>query len=124
VLVVAEMAAAVAVVAAMATVAMVATTRQPWQWRQQRGSHGSGDGSANMAPTVARGRPMWVEVIFCTYYYLHDSRYRCDNNCQVYGKTQKCFDSKHKSVLSESVLQNSLVFCKTLLCFHPVGHVC
>ena len=34
VLVVAEMAAAVAVVAAMATVAMAATTRQPWQWRR------------------------------------------------------------------------------------------
>ena len=90
-LVVAEMAAAVAVVAAMATVAMVATTRQPWQWRRQRGSHGSGDGSANMAPTVARGRPMWVEVIFCTYYYLHDSRYRCDNNCPGVWQNTKVF---------------------------------
>ena len=44
-----------------------------------------------------------------TYYYLHDSRYRCDNNCQVYGKTQKYFDSKHISVLRESVLQNTLL---------------
>jgi hypothetical protein len=99
VLVAAEMAAAMAVAVAMVTVAMamVATTRQPWQWRRQRGSHGSGDGSAKMVPTVARGRPMWVEVIFCTYYYLHDSRYRC-NNCQVHGK--------HKSVL----IQNTKVF--------------
>ncbi len=45
VLVAAEMAAAVAVAATMATVAMVATTRQPC----------SGDGGANMAPTVAEG---------------------------------------------------------------------
>ena len=40
--------------------------RQPWQWqwqwqwrwqqwRRQCGSHGSGDGGANMAPTVAEG---------------------------------------------------------------------
>ena len=47
---------------------------------------------------------MWVEVIFGTYYYLHDIRYICDNNYQLYVKTQKYFDSKHQSVLSESVL--------------------
>jgi hypothetical protein len=27
-----------------------------------------------MAPTVAEGRPMWAEVIFHTYYYLHNIR--------------------------------------------------
>jgi hypothetical protein len=70
-----------------------------------------GDNTAAMAVVMAaptwcrqwqRGQPMWVEVIFCivsTYYYLHDSTYRCDNNCQAYGKTQKYFDSKHKCVL-------------------------
>ena len=43
---------------------------------------------------------MWAEVIFHgAYCYLYDSTYRCDNNCQAYGKTQKCFDSKHKCVL-------------------------
>ena len=26
-----------------------------WQWQGQHGSHGSGDGGANMAPTVAQG---------------------------------------------------------------------
>ncbi len=50
---------------------------------------------------------MWVEVIFCTYYYLYNSTYRCDNNCQVYGETLKCYVEKHFSVL----------FGKTLKCF-------
>ena len=98
------------------------------------GSRGSGSGSGNgngcnggdnaaaMAAVTAaptwrrqwqRGRPMWAEVIFhSTYYYLHDSTYICDNNCQAYGKTQKCFDSKHKCVL----------IGKTHLCF--AKHIC
>jgi hypothetical protein len=108
-------------------------------------SHGSGNGSGNgdggnggnggnnaaamaaitAAPTWRRqwqrGWLMWAEVIFhSTYYYLHDSMYRCDNNCQGYGKTQKCFDSKHICVLMERhicVFQNTFVFCKTHLCF-------
>ena len=49
---------------------------------------------------------MWVEVIFCIT-YLHKSAYRCDNNCQAYGKTIKCFVAKHFSIL----------FGKTLQCF-------
>ena len=49
VLVAAKMAAVVAVAAAMATV------WRRWQWWRQNGSHGSSDGGANMAPTVAEG---------------------------------------------------------------------
>ena len=101
------------------------------QWGRQRVSHGRGDGGANMAPTVAEGgRPMWAEVIFpITYYYLRDSACRCDNNCQAYGKTQMCFDSKHKCVsICKTHLcfdwQNTFLFCKTHLCFQSVGPVC
>ena len=49
-------------------------------------SHDSGDGGANIASTVAEGRPMWVEVIFCTYYYLHNSRILTD----VITRVQSC----------------------------------
>jgi hypothetical protein len=100
--------------------------RQPWQWqrqwrrqqwRRQRGSHGSGDGGANMAPTVAEGAADVDEGVghlseYHTHYYLHNSTYRCDNNCQAHGKTQKCFDSKHFYVL----------IGKTHLCF--AKHIC
>ena len=82
---------------------------QPWQWQ-----HDNATAMAAMtaAPTWRRqwmgGQPMWAEVIFhSTYYYLHDSMYICDDNCQAYGKTQKCFDSKHKCVLN---WQNTFVF--------------
>ena len=54
-----------AVAMAVETVLVAARRqRQPWQWQRQwrrrqwwrqRGSHGSGDGGANMAPTVAEG---------------------------------------------------------------------
>jgi hypothetical protein len=67
---------------------------------------------------------MWVEVIFhSTYYYLHNSTYRCNNNCQVCGKTQKCFESKHFCVWLAKhicVLQNTFVFsiCGAFCCIH------
>ena len=54
-------------VAAMAAVMAAPAWRRQWQ----------------------RGRLMWAEVIFhITYLDLHDSTYRCDNNCQAYDKTQ------------------------------------
>jgi hypothetical protein len=81
------------VAAAVATAAVMAAVTAAPTWRQ----HGRGG--------VRCGR--WAEVIFRTYYYLHNRTYRCDNNCQAYGKTLKCFVSKHFSVL----------FGKTRMCF-------
>jgi hypothetical protein len=87
--------------------------RQPWQCGSGNGDGSNGgDNVAAMAAVMAapawsrqwqRGRPMWGEVIFhSTYYYLHNSTYRSNNNCQAYDKTlsvliqsTKCFDSKH-----------------------------
>ena len=69
-------------VAAMAAVAAAPTWRRQWQ----------------------RGRPMWAEVIFrSTHYYLQLCMtvlhtFVITNVRRMYGKTQKCFDSKYKCV--------------------------
>jgi hypothetical protein len=87
------------VAAAVATAAVMAAVTAAPTWRR----HGRGG--------VRCGR--WAEVIFRTYYYLHNRTYRCDNNCQAYGKTLKClFQNTSVFCLAKHlcVLQNTLVF--------------
>ena len=90
--------------AAMAAVMAVPTWR--WQWQ--------------------RGWPMWAEVIFCTYFYLHNSR------VLTYVITIVRLMAKHKSVLRQntfktllkSVLPKQKVFWKNSKCFQFVGTIC
>ena len=49
------------------------------------------------APTMAEGAADVGGGHFLLF--LLNSTYRCDNNCQVYGKTLKSFVAKHFSVL-------------------------
>jgi len=67
--------------AAMAAVTAAPTLRQQWQ----------------------RGRPMWAEVIFRTYYYLHNSRVRTDVITIVRRMT------KHKIVLWQNTTFKTLL---------------
>jgi len=61
-------------------------SRRLRQWWRQRGSHGSGDSGANSGRGDRRcGRRSSFSL------FLHNSTYRCDNNCQAYGKTLRCF---------------------------------
>jgi len=115
-----ETAAGVAVAAAMAA-----------------GGGSGGDNTAAMLAVIAastwcrqwhRGRLMWAEVIFCTYYYLHNSRVRTD----VITIVRRM--AKHKSVLRQNTfktllksvlpfrfrpIQPSLISCRCLL--PPLG---
>jgi hypothetical protein len=66
----------------------VATAAAAITWQ-----HGSGDNSANMAPAVQRGWPMWTEVIFCIVLTIICMPVRTD----VITNVRRM--AKHKSVL-------------------------
>ena len=74
------------------------------QWRGQRGSHGSGDSGANSG----RGdhRCGWRSSFSL---FLHNSTYRCDNNCHVF-----CL-AKHLSVSDLLGLFVEFTFRRTLI---------